>query len=138
MGHSVRISGHAARRFQERVDQHASLPQAYETLGSLSQRGRSRPTPRHWMRETVNPESGLLFFYPVAMPNICLLVRSKTVVTVLTRDLITTTRSSSSDERSGGIRRADLTRIRSRERNGRPRFRRGDRRSAKRPRRNAR
>ncbi len=78
----LRISRHAVDRFRQRVEQ---VPQteARRRLAELAGESTRRPKPRWWT--PVNPSPGVLFLYPHADSNLCLLVQGGTVVTVLSR-----------------------------------------------------
>ena len=56
---------------------------------SFVNRGRKRPTPRHWTR--VRPAPGLRFVYWAERPDVCALLLGGKVVTVTTRALYHTT-----------------------------------------------
>jgi hypothetical protein len=78
LSNSLRISNHAVNRWRERVETSCRSDQAQE--------GRSRPTPRRWMKE-VKPGPGLRFIYAADRPGVCVLARDGTAMTVLTRSL---------------------------------------------------
>ncbi len=82
------ISGHAIERFRQRVDERASLTQAYTEITSMLSRGRVRSRPRHWMRSSILP--GTRYVYPADRPGICLIVEGGVVKTVLTKNLYRT------------------------------------------------
>lgn len=96
---SLRISRHAAQRFVERAAPGLSTEEALELLARLAGTARSRSTPRWWMRDAVAASPGLRFLYPSADPRICLLVRQRTVVTVVTRNLLRSSRVFRSERR---------------------------------------
>lgn len=80
------ISQHAVSRYVERVDRGASRLEARLAISRLASLSRARPVPRHWMRRNgVQPQAGVLFLYPSERPDVCLVVREHTVLTVLTR-----------------------------------------------------
>jgi hypothetical protein len=81
----VAVSSHAVDRYIERVDRRASRQEALFGLGQIVALGRSRPLPRHWLRDHVAPAAGLTFLTWCQRPGICLLVRDGVVVTVITR-----------------------------------------------------
>ncbi len=85
------ISGHAIERFRQRVDERASLTQAYSEITSMLARGRVRSKPRHWMRGSIEP--GTRFVYPADRPGICLIVGDGVVKTVITKNLYRSPRS---------------------------------------------
>lgn len=76
------VTTHAQQRFEERV----ALGEG-ATLADVVRTARLRPTPRHWMRRSVRPNPGLRFGYSALAPGVCLLIRDRAVVTVLTRGL---------------------------------------------------
>lgn len=78
----MNLTRHAIKRFQERVEQ---LPakEVARIIMRAAARASVRPKPRWWT--PVAPSAGLLFLYPATLPGICLLVRERSVVTVLTR-----------------------------------------------------
>jgi hypothetical protein len=49
--------------------------------------GRTRSTPRHWMRGRISPAPGLRFLYWSRRPSICALVVGNAIVTVVTRSM---------------------------------------------------
>jgi hypothetical protein len=85
MTEEVHITAHAIERYQERVDAHASWLSAHLAISGLLRRGRSRPTPRHWMRRPIEP--GTTFVYSAWHPDVCVIVAGGTAVTVVTREL---------------------------------------------------
>jgi hypothetical protein len=85
MSEVVHITAHAIERYQERVDAHASWLSAHLAIRRLLSTGRSRPTPRHWMRRPVEP--GTTFVYNAWHPDVCVIVAGGTAVTVVTREL---------------------------------------------------
>jgi hypothetical protein len=82
------ISGHAIERFRQRVDDRASLTQAFTEITSMLSRGRVRSRPRHWMRGYIVP--GTCYVYPADRPGVCLIVGDGVVKTVITRELYRT------------------------------------------------
>ena len=89
----LRISGHAVRRWIERVDSTASPLEARLALGQHISMGRIRATPRHWTN--ARPAPGLTFVYWSHRPSVCALAIDGVVVTVLTRALCAATASRS-------------------------------------------
>jgi len=88
-----RVSQHAITRYIERVDAGASRLEARFAIGRLLALGRARAVPRHWMRRNgIDAQPGLLFVYCAASPGVCVLVRDRTVVTVITRAMCTANR----------------------------------------------
>lgn len=81
-----RISLHAVERWQQRIDPDTSFETASLELSSFVRDGRSRPTPRRWMRD-VKRSPGLRFIYSQEHPGVCVLVQGDTALTVLTRSL---------------------------------------------------
>lgn len=83
---SLRISRHAVDRWRERVDTDCRAEQAREAVTRFVRGGRSRPTPRGWMKG-VRPAPGLRFIYSANRPGVCVLAWGGTALTVLTRSL---------------------------------------------------
>jgi hypothetical protein len=83
------ISGHAVRRWIERVDSTAGPLEARLALAQHISMGRVRPTPRHWTN--ARPAPGLTFVYWSQRPSVCVLAIDGVVVTVLTRALCAAT-----------------------------------------------
>lgn len=77
-----RISDHAVSRYRQRIDPTSSTAQARKVIGAVLTSGRSRPTPRHWMRGGWKPQPGVVFVYSAAHSQMCLVVRDACVVTV--------------------------------------------------------
>lgn len=77
-----RISRHAVERYRQRV---ADVPpaEAARRLADLAVDSTRRPTPRRWT--AVAPAPGVLFLYPHADSDVCLVVKGDTVVTVFSR-----------------------------------------------------
>lgn len=86
---ALRISGHAVRRWIERVDSTASPLEARLALAQHISMGRIRATPRHWTN--ARPAPGLTFVYWSQRPSVCALAIDGVVVTVLTRALCAAT-----------------------------------------------
>lgn len=84
-GSGPHITAHALDCWQQRVDPGCDRVEARRRLRRLLDTGRRRPTPRKWTRRTVDPGPGLAFVYSAHYPEVCALVRDRTVVTVLTR-----------------------------------------------------
>jgi hypothetical protein len=80
------VSAHAVERWQQRVDGNASADTARMALDRFVRRGRSRSTPRRWMK-AVRQTPGLRFIYCDDHPGVCVLVKDKTALTVVTRSL---------------------------------------------------
>ena len=92
--HPPRISRHAVERYLQRV---SCVPptEAARRLAELSADSTRRPTPRRWTK--VRPGPGVLFLYPRADSDICLLMKGDTITTVFSRDVCRRWR----DERRG-------------------------------------
>lgn len=82
----VRITDHVVLRYRQRVDPGASPAEARLVLGRMISLGRTRSTPRHWMRH-VHQTPGLVFLYWAELPGVCGLVLDGALVTLLTRQL---------------------------------------------------
>lgn len=80
------ITGHAIERFQQRV---APMPttQVITALVAIAKTAKVRPNPRHWMGGTLENQPGTTYLYNSKIPDICLVVRDRCVVTVFTRDV---------------------------------------------------
>ena len=76
------ISRHAVVRYRQRVAS-VSATAALHQLADLAASATRRPTPRWWT--PVDPAPGVLFLYPHANSQICLVVKHDTVVTVFAR-----------------------------------------------------
>lgn len=83
----VRISRHAVERYISRVDPAVSPSEARVCVARILALGRSRSTPRHWMRSEVRLTPGLRFVYWSEQPHVCLLVLDGVVITTVTRSL---------------------------------------------------
>ena len=79
------VSSHAVRRYIERVEPTASPADAREALRQIGSFGKVRSRPRHWMRADIEPAPGLSFVISSSRPHVCLLVRDRVVLTVITR-----------------------------------------------------
>lgn len=84
---TVRLTDHAIERYQQRVELGCSGHTARVRLEQMIAFGRTRSTPRHWMRDRVSPTPGLRFLYWAQCPNICALLFGNAVVTVVTRSM---------------------------------------------------
>ena len=84
-GEPIRISHHAILRYQDRVDASSSLASAVGAIRQILTTGAARPRPRNWT--TSRAEPGMRWIYGADRPDICLVVRNSTVVTVLTVEL---------------------------------------------------
>lgn len=85
-GNSLWIAGHAIERFQERV---APVPKqrVIEILAAIAKTATVRSKPRHWMSGTVEDRPGTTYLYNSRIPDICLVVRDRCVVTIFTRNI---------------------------------------------------
>jgi len=80
----VRLSRHAVERWSERVGTSpATIPAS--ALEHFVSHGRRRPRPRHWT--TTRAEPGTTFVYLADQPGICVVLRGRVAVTVLSREL---------------------------------------------------
>lgn len=77
-----RISRHAIDRYRQRVAAVTSA-EAARRLAEFAAASTRRPTPRRWTE--VAPAPGMLFLYPHADPDVCLVMKADTVVTVFSR-----------------------------------------------------
>jgi hypothetical protein len=77
------ISRSAIERYRHQVD-FVSPIEAERRLRVLAADAARRPTPRWWTKAVPGP--GVLFLYPRANSDICLLAKNGTVVTVFARD----------------------------------------------------
>lgn len=89
MHREIRITAHAIERYQERVDPESSWLAAHLAIRKLLATGRSRPTPRHWMRRPVEP--GTTFIFSAWHPGVCAIVTDGAAVTIITRELVRST-----------------------------------------------
>jgi len=88
MHKEIRITAHAIERWQERVDPASSWLAAHLTVRKLLNTGRSRPTPRHWMRRPIEP--GTTYVFNASYPGVCAIVTDGAAVTIITRELVRT------------------------------------------------
>ena len=91
---SPRITQHAADRYRQRVEDISSV-EAARRLAFLASDATRRPTPRRWT--TVESKPGILFLYPHSDPDVCLIVKNDTVVTVLSRPVCSSWRKNQLD-----------------------------------------
>lgn len=77
-----RISSHAVDRYRQRVEP-LDAATAAARLAELAAGATRRPTPRQWT--DVAPTPGLLFLYPHDEPDVCLVMKNNTIVTVFSR-----------------------------------------------------
>src|SRR5438067_6148622 len=85
----VRVSYHAIERYRQRVAPGSSYVTARLRLEQIVALGRTRSTPRRWMRGQVSPTPGLRFLYWCQRPDICALLIDDVVLTVVTRAMFT-------------------------------------------------
>jgi hypothetical protein len=85
-----RISRHAIERYCERVAA-VSAAVAADRLAEFAANSTRRPTPRRWT--LAPPAPGVLFLYPHADPDICLVLKGDTIVTVFSRVVCLTWRT---------------------------------------------
>ena len=81
-----RVSAHVIERWQQRVDRNTSPDTARLALERFVRDGRSRSTPRRWMKD-VRQTPGLRFIYSEEHPGVCVLVKDNTALTVVTKSL---------------------------------------------------
>jgi hypothetical protein len=77
------LSHHAVVRYRQRVEGGISYVTAVQRLTALMSDAKHRSRPRYWT--PIVPAPGLIFLYPHARPDICLLVKEGVVVTVVDR-----------------------------------------------------
>lgn len=95
----IRISSHAIARYSERVDRSAARTAAFQAIAEMLAAGTVRTTPRWWT--TCRLEPGTRLVYSAVNPDVCLIVKNDTVVTLVTRDLCAPSRSMGRPSRSG-------------------------------------
>lgn len=78
----ARVSTHAIERYVERVDSLAAPAAAAAEIYAVAVGGRSRPTPRRWMRRA-RKTPGVRFVYDARRPGVCAVVMSGVIVTVV-------------------------------------------------------
>jgi hypothetical protein len=100
MDREIRITAHAIERWQGRVDPASTWLAAHLAIRKLLNTGRSRPTPRHWMRRPVEP--GTTYVFNAFSPGVCVIVADETAVRIITRELVRSTPARPA--RSGGQR----------------------------------
>src|SRR4051794_1600010 len=83
----LHVTRHAVDRYRQRVEPSASYMTARLRLEQMVALGRTRSTPRHWMRGRISPTPGLRFLYWSQRPSICALVVGNAIVTVVTRSM---------------------------------------------------
>lgn len=90
-----RINKHAVDRYRERVAD-VSPAEAARRLAELAADATRRPTPRRWTQAPPGP--GVLFVYPHADSDVCLMMKGNTIVTVFSRVVCLDWRSPRSTE----------------------------------------
>lgn len=85
-----RISRHAVDRYRQRVAD-VNPTEATRRLADLAADATRRPTPRRWTEATPGP--GVLFLYPHADSDVCLVMKGDTIVTVFSRVVCLTWRT---------------------------------------------
>ena len=80
------VTVHAIERYQERVNRRATAREAAAALTEMVRVGRRRPRARRWMRGRA-PQPGCVFVYAATVPGVCLVVKDRTVLTVLSKAL---------------------------------------------------
>jgi len=93
---SVLLSPHAVQRYRERVE-HVSRPLAVRRLGRLLAGAEWQRRPRAWTTAVLHPD--VIYGYSPDRPDVCLLVRKRVLVTVLSRRFL-----AASVDRSGPAR----------------------------------
>ena len=87
------ISDHATARFIQRVAPKIPDSSAVEIFQCLVNQGRTRATPRWWMKHKITMTPGMRFLYWAHLPDVCAIVRNGTVVTVMTKSMFKSKRS---------------------------------------------
>lgn len=96
----IRISSHAVDRYCERVDPTADRRTAFQALAAILGSATVRTTPRWWT--TCRLEPGTRLVYSAVNPDVCLIIKGTTVVTLVTRSLCAPTRALARPKRSSG------------------------------------
>lgn len=81
----IRISRHAIDRYFGRVDPTADRSMALQAIAAMLTSGTVRMTPRWWTTCRLAPGTRLV--YAAVNPDVCLVVKDGTVVTLITRAL---------------------------------------------------
>ena len=97
-----RISRHAVDRYRQRVS-NVNSTEAHRRLAELAADSTRRPTPRRWTEASASP--GVLFVYPHADSDICLVLKGNTIVTVFSRVICLSWRTSKDNGSRGFVRR---------------------------------
>lgn len=97
-----RISRHAVDRYRQRVAD-VTPAEANRRLAELAADSTRRPTPRRWTK--VAPAPGMLFLYPHADSDVCLVLKGDTIVTVFSRVVCLSWRTPKESGPRGPVRR---------------------------------
>jgi hypothetical protein len=97
-----RISQHAIDRYRQRVAP-VGPAEAAQRLAEFAADSTRRPTPRRWTEAAPSP--GVLFLYPHADSDICLVMKGNTIVTVFSRVVCLSWRTPRDKERQPPARR---------------------------------
>jgi hypothetical protein len=97
-----RISRHAIARYRQRVEP-VDAATAADRLAELAAASTRRPIPRRWTE--VAPAPGLLFLYPHDEPDVCLVMKDNTIVTVFARVICLEWRNGRQPGSPRGVRR---------------------------------
>jgi hypothetical protein len=81
---SIHVSGHAIKRYRERVALDASAHDAAKTIATIVATGTRRPKPRRWCRP-IPTRVSTRYVYSAAFPGVCVVVKDEVVVTVFSR-----------------------------------------------------
>jgi hypothetical protein len=95
----VRISSHAIDRYRDRVDLKADRRSAFAAIGAMLAAGTVRTTPHWWTTCRLEPDTRLV--YSAVNPDVCLIIKNGTVVTLVTRALCAPSRSVTPARRLG-------------------------------------
>lgn len=102
-----RISRHAIDRYRQRVER-VEPAVAAQRLADLAASSTRRRTPRRWTE--VAPSRGVVFLYPHAAPDICLVMRNNTIVTVFSQVICLERRSKRHTRQARPVRRPSFRR----------------------------
>ncbi len=83
--HEIHVTRHAVERFQQRVA-HLSMDRSMAAVQALADSAKARSRPRHWMADTTAHLPGTTYLYNSRLPDVCLIVRNGSVITIFTRD----------------------------------------------------
>jgi hypothetical protein len=95
----IRISRHAINRYSERVDCTADRSVAFQAIAAALAAGTVRTTPRWWTTCRLAPGTRLV--YSAVSPDLCLIIKNGTVVTLVTRELCARARALPRPSRDG-------------------------------------